>query len=122
MTTKTTPIKSTSTDAILPTETVFTLLSDNRRRYALYYLSQTVGAVSVDTVIDELAHYERPGETPTQTLLEELTLEFHHNHRRLLVDTGVVSYDADAGTLERTRTARALDPYLTLAFDDEREY
>ncbi len=56
MTTKTTPIKSTSTDAILPTETVFTLLSDNRRRYALYYLSQTVGlAVSVDTVIDELA-------------------------------------------------------------------
>ncbi|NGM68105.1 hypothetical protein G6M89_03600 [Natronolimnobius sp. AArcel1] len=122
MTTKTTPIKSSSTDTILPTETVFTLLSDDRRRYALYYLSHTVGAVSVETIIDEIAAYERPNETLTQTFLEEVRLEFHHNHRRLLVDTGVVSYNAEAGTLERTRTARALDPYLTIAFDDERDY
>ncbi|WP_255681836.1 hypothetical protein [Natrinema sp. SYSU A 869] len=35
---------------------------------------------------------------------------------RKLVDSDVLRYDADAGTVERRAAARSLDPYLELAY------
>ncbi|MFC6767302.1 DUF7344 domain-containing protein [Natrinema soli] len=101
------------TDATLPTNTIFELLLDDQRRYALYYLSRKVGAVSVEELVDRIAHREG---NPTSERLEQIAVEFHHNHLWKLVDSKVLRYDADAGTLERRAAARSLDPYLELAF------
>lgn len=118
MTTETTHVKSTSIDASLPTDTVFELLLEDPRRYALYYLSRKVGAVSLDELLEQLAHRDGTDGT-TRPRLEELALEFRHNHLRTLVDADVLRYDAEAGTVERTAAATALDPYLELALVDD---
>ncbi|MDS0475175.1 hypothetical protein [Natrinema sp. 1APR25-10V2] len=106
-------VNTVETDATLPTNTVFELLLEEQRRYALYYLSRKVGAVSVEDLVDRIA--DREGER-TRERIEQLTVEFHHNHLRKLVDSKVLRYDADAGTVERRAAARSLDPYLELAF------
>lgn len=115
MTTETTHAKSASTDIDLPEDVVFELLLEDRRRYALYYLSRKVGAVRLDELVERLAHREG---TLRPDRLAEISLEFHHNHLRKLVDADVVRYDDDAGTVERTAAAGMLDPYLELAFGD----
>jgi len=76
-------------------------------------LSRKVGAVSLEELVDRIAHREG---NPTGDRLEQIAVEFHHNHLRKLVDSKVLRYDADAGTIERRAAARSLDPYLELAF------
>ena len=106
-------VNAAEADATLPTNTVFELLLEDQRRYALYYLSRKVGAVTIEELVDRIA--DREGE-PTRDRIEQIAVEFHHNHLRKLVDSKVLRYDADAGTVERRAAARSLDPYLELAF------
>ncbi|WP_254525153.1 DUF7344 domain-containing protein [Natrinema caseinilyticum] len=101
------------TDVTLPSNTVFELLLDEQRRYALYYLSRKVGAVTIEELTERIADRD---ENPTPERVEQITVEFHHNHLRKLVESEVLRYDADAGTVERRAAARTLDPYLELAF------
>lgn len=100
------------TDPSLPSNTIFELLLEEQRRYALYYLSEKVGAVSLEDLIDGIA--DREGQS-TRDRIDRITVEFHHNHLRKLIDADVLRYDADAGTVERRAAASALDPYLELA-------
>ncbi|QFU82608.1 DUF7344 domain-containing protein [Natronorubrum aibiense] len=116
MNTDTTNVEHADTDASLPSNTVFELLLEDRRRYTLYYLSRKVGTVTLDDVVDRLAHREG---TPTRDRREEIRLEFHHNHLPKLTESDVVAYDPDAETIERKPAARALDSYLELAFVDD---
>ncbi|PGF16503.1 hypothetical protein CP556_10495 [Natrinema sp. CBA1119] len=106
-------VNSSGSDTSLHSNTVFELLCEDHRRYALYYLSRKVGAVSLEELVDRIAHREG---NPTGDRLEQIAVEFHHNHLRKLVDSKVLRYDADAGTIERRAAARSLDPYLELAF------
>lgn len=108
-------VDSFDADARLPTNTVFELLLEERRRYALHYLSQHVGALSIEDLVDGIAHMEGA----SRERLDEIDVEFHHNHLRKLVDANVLRYDRDAGTVERREAARALDPYLELAYVDD---
>ncbi|MXV61392.1 hypothetical protein GS429_04795 [Natronorubrum sp. JWXQ-INN-674] len=116
MKTDTANVETPNADASLSSNTVFELLLEERRRYALYYLSRKVGAVSLEEIVERIAHTE--GE-PTRERLEEIALEFHHNHLRKLVDAAVLQYDSETGTLERRSAARVLDPYLELAYVDD---
>ncbi|WP_226480518.1 DUF7344 domain-containing protein [Natrinema amylolyticum] len=107
--------KSVETDGSLPSNTIFELLYDEHRRYALYYLSRRVGAISLEDLVDRIADREdadRDG-------IERIAVTFHHNHLRKLIDSKVLRYDADAGTIERRTAARSLDPYLELAYVDD---
>ncbi len=116
MNTDTTAVEHADTDAGLPTDTVFELLLEDRRRYTLYYLSRKIGAVALDDVVDRLAHREG---APTHGRREEIRLEFHHTHLPKLTESGVVAHDPAAETIEREPAARALDSYLELAFVDD---
>ncbi|SIR66538.1 DUF7344 domain-containing protein [Natronorubrum thiooxidans] len=116
MNTDITNVEAAGTNAGLPSDTVFELLLEDRRRYALYYLSRKVGAVSLDELVARIAHREG---TPTRDRREAIRLEFHHNHLRKLIEADVLKYDADAETVERKPAARALDSYLELAFVDD---
>lgn len=114
MPTDTTTIDPAGRDAQLPTDVVFDLLADARRRYALYYLSQRVGAISLEELVDSVAHHEG---RVTENHLAEITLSFQHNHLGKLVDAGVVRYDIETNQIDRRPAATVLDPYLELVFD-----
>ena len=116
MNTDTTAVEHADTDAGLPTDTVFELLLEERRRYTLSYLSRRIGAVAIEDVVDRLAHREG---APTPERREAIRLEFHHSHLPKLTDSGVVAYDPAADTIEREPAARALDSYLELALVDD---
>ncbi|MFC4543001.1 hypothetical protein ACFO5R_13820 [Halosolutus amylolyticus] len=115
MTTEITRVTPSNGAATLPVNTVFELLLDEQRRAALYYLSQNVGAVSIDDVTAQLAH--REGD-PTRERRDAIATAFYHTHLPRLIDTGVVRYDREGGTIERRAAAAALDPYLELAHRD----
>ncbi|MGQ3411225.1 DUF7344 domain-containing protein [Natrinema sp. LN54] len=115
MKTDTSDANPVGTDRSLPSNTIFELLLEEQRRYALYYLSEKVGAVSLEDLIDRIA--DREGQS-TRERIDRITVEFHHNHLRKLIDADVLRYDADAGTVERRAAARLLDPYLELASVD----
>lgn len=112
MTTDTTDVDVRTDTTSLSTNIVFELLLDEQRRDVLYYLSQKVGAVSIDELTAQLTH---GSDNPTRDRLEEITTEFYHAHLPKLIDAAVVRYDPDAGTVERRAAAAALDPYLELA-------
>jgi len=112
MKTDTSNAKRTAADDRLSSNTIFELLCEDHRRYALSYLTQRVGAVRLEELIDRLAH--RDGE-PTPERIEQLTVEFHHNHLQKFLDAEVLQYDTEAGTVERRAAASSLDPYLELA-------
>ncbi|WP_254761939.1 DUF7344 domain-containing protein [Natrinema marinum] len=113
MKTDTSDVHTPETDATLSTDTVFELLLDEQRRYALYYLSRRVGAVSIEELVEQIADHEG---VPTRDRVEQISVEFYHNHLRKLVDSKVLRYDAETGTVERLAAARSLDPYLELAY------
>ncbi|WP_226004186.1 DUF7344 domain-containing protein [Natrinema salinisoli] len=115
MTTDISDAKSMETDGFLSSNTIFELLCDDHRRYALYYLSRRVGAISLEDLVDRIADREdvdRDG-------IDRIAVAFHHNHLRKLIDSEVLRYDPDAGTVERRSAARSLDPYLELAYVDD---
>ncbi|AHF99569.1 hypothetical protein HALLA_12995 [Halostagnicola larsenii XH-48] len=62
--------------------TVFELLSDERRRHVLYYLRDHGGEVSVEELIDTVAEWETNTPPPAipDEFLAELELELQHVH------------------------------------------
>ncbi|SDJ33057.1 DUF7344 domain-containing protein [Natronorubrum texcoconense] len=112
MKTETSNVKSSNSTASLSTNAVFDILLEEQRRDALSYLSQKVGAVSVDELVEGIAH--RNGDL-TPERLEAISTRFHHAHLPKLIDSAVVRYDPATGTIERRDAARILDPYLELA-------
>ncbi|MBZ6495478.1 DUF7344 domain-containing protein [Natrinema longum] len=115
MTTDISDAKPVDIDPSLAQNTIFELLLEERRRYALYYLSRTVGAVSLEDLIDRIADRTDADHDGS----DRIAVEFHHNHLRKLIDAGVLRYDEDAGTVERRTAARSLDPYLELTYVDD---
>ncbi|ELY84085.1 DUF7344 domain-containing protein [Natrinema altunense] len=115
MTTKPVDATPTETELSLPSNLIFELLLDDQRRYALYYLSRNVEAVSLEVLIDRIADREGVDNDG----IDCIAIEFHHNHLRKLIDSDVLQYDSDAETVERRTAARSLDPYLELAYADE---
>ena len=109
-TTPETASRSTAPAAPTPT-TLFELLANDRRRYVLHYLSQMIGAVSLDDLIEQVARWE---DDPTRDRRERILTDLHHTHLPKLTDAGVVRYDLEQETVELLATANALRDHLQL--------
>ena len=114
-TTPDTSISSTDTADLTPT-TIFNLLANDRRRYALHYLSQTVGAVSLGDLAEQIALWE---DNPTYDHFERVVTGLHHMHLPKLADAGVVRYDVEQETVELREAADELTPYLKRVTADD---
>ena len=83
----------------LSIDTLFDVLSDARRRYALHYLLGTAdGVTNVETLAEEIAAWERAtgrADAPA----EDVMVDLHHAHLPLLVDVGLVEYDERSGAV-----------------------
>lgn len=78
-------------------DTLFDILADRRRRYALYALTGTEdGLAEVEMLADEIAMWEaRAGNAKlTESLGEEIAEELRETHLPLLTDADIVEYDS----------------------------
>lgn len=116
MKTDTSDVKTPGNTKTLPATTVFELLLDQRRRYALHYLSQRVGAVTIVELAEQIALWEG---NPTSDRVERICTGLLHRHLPKLVDTHVVRYDPNAETVELRPMAANLESYLELAMLDD---
>lgn len=105
----------------LPKDQLFHLLQNERRRAALCWLRELECRSDIRTLADEVAAAEN--DTSVDALDSEarqrVYISLYQSHLPKLDSLGVVDYDQEEGTVERTRVAKQLDPYL---HDDEADH
>ncbi|WP_251330314.1 DUF7344 domain-containing protein [Haloplanus pelagicus] len=97
-----------------PTEQeVFDVLSNRRRRYALYALLQE-DTVTIGSLADQVAAWENDCSISEVTAAERKRVytALQQSHLPKLVRTGLVRFDDDSGHVELTEAIEELDIYL----------
>ena len=98
---------------------VFEVLSDRRRRYALYHLRESPESVAtVSDVVGYICRQEVESDESRPDLRRSIRTTLQHFHLPKLADAGVIEYD------ERTETIRywgqpSLDEWLEHAYYTE---
>lgn len=83
-------------------EELSTLLQHSRRRYVLWYLDRNAGPTSIDILSRRIAAHEAETTAgPTQRDERAVRSSLHHVHLPMLVDAGLVTYDAQQGVVGR---------------------
>ncbi|MXV63832.1 hypothetical protein GS429_17540 [Natronorubrum sp. JWXQ-INN-674] len=98
----------------LSQDVAFEMLSCQRRRYVLHYLKQSGGAAELRDIVERVAAWENDV-SPAEVTYEQRTRVYtalRQSHLPKLDDGGVVSFDADRGTVVLTETASELEVYL----------
>lgn len=102
-------------------DTVFRILGNRRRRFAIYLLMEVDGSIGREELARRIATWERDGDigdVPSDEIAR-VTISLDHVHLPRLEDSGVLTYDRE----EREITARdAIDrfrPYLELARSED---
>ena len=92
------------------------LLSDQRRRYVLYYLREQGNPVSVDELADRVTMWENEPSIDRSKIRADL----HHSQLPRLDDAGVVDFDPEEGYVSlATGTDAPITEYLDLAASEE---
>ena len=98
-------------------DTVFDVLSEERRRYALYYLEQKDGPVSVEELVEQIAAWETNGadESIPDEKFREVELEFYHTELPKTSDLEFIEYDSESGEVELTGTPPRVEAIISVA-------
>lgn len=96
--------------------TTFELLTNDRRRYATYYLltREEGGPFTIGEMADQIAAWEY-GTTVSEVSPRERKLVYNslqQSHLPKLAEFGIVEYDADRGTVEITEQGHLLEGFL----------
>lgn len=104
-----------ASDTQLDQDVVFDILSSARRRYAISILNQRakpmqltelaeeIAALEMDCAVDELTKQQR----------KRVYVSLYQTHVPKMEEVGIVSYDADDGTVELASGVNAVDEFLT---------
>ena len=105
----------------LPRVEIFRLLSNRRRRYALYYLLEDEDGATIGELAEQLAAWENeePVEQVTSRQRKLVYNSLQQTHLPTLAETEIVEYDEREGAVELTTRIEAVNPYLNLASDRE---
>lgn len=96
---------------------VFDLLSEERRRYALYYLEQADGPVAVEEVAEQVAKWETGnvvGAIP-EDKFERIEVELHHTDLPKATEVEYIEYDPAAETIEVSGVPPEVNAIITVA-------
>jgi hypothetical protein len=102
-------------------DALFEALSAERRRYAMYCVSDCDGYIERHEVARVVGGWElncAPSEVPEETF-KRLLSELHHTHLPKLSDAGLVDYDLRTGDVSPTAALAGADDYLRLARRDD---
>ncbi|MFC6786813.1 hypothetical protein ACFQFH_13285 [Halobaculum halobium] len=96
---------------------VFRLLSRERRRYALYYLRQQDGPVTIEQLARTISEWESDpsdADVPDE-LFENVVLTLDHNHFPKRAEADSIEYDRENRQVRITDTASEIDVMLSIA-------
>lgn len=82
-------------------DTVFDLLSDERRRYVLYHLKDQGGEISIEELLETVASWEtntQPSDVPDD-FLREVKLELQHLHLPKASNVEFIEYVPEDGVV-----------------------
>lgn len=96
----------------IPEPSVYTVLSNKRRRRALRTLLRSRDAVTVRDLSERIATAES-GESPApRKVRESVYVSLHQTHLPTLDEHGLVDYDQDRKVVRSSGRARDVSPYL----------
>lgn len=98
----------------LSMDRVFNLLGDQRRRYALAYLSTRTEPVTVTDLVERVAVWEceKQPERLSARERERVHVSMCHAHLPKLAEAGAISYDDERGRVERGDRFERFTHYL----------
>lgn len=93
---------------------IFYILSNQRRRYVLYYLKQHDGPVELMEVVRQLAAWEEgiSVDEVSEQAHKRAYVALYQTHIPRLEEAGLVEYDPDSGLLTLSADSAELDPYI----------
>lgn len=98
-------------------DTIFDLLTEQRRRYVLYYLDSQDRPVPIEEITEQIARWESEGspETiPAQTS-DQIEITLAHRHLPKLDSAHCIEYDSDTQSLYLRGPSPAFKAILTIA-------
>ncbi len=112
---------SNVSDEELSQDTLFSLLSNPRRRFVLQYLNRVEGPVTLQDLSVEAAAWEN--ETDPEDLTDQqrkrVQVSLYQTHIPALEDAGIIEYDSDSGEITLTDRADDLNVYLHGDIEEE---
>lgn len=98
----------------LPRDEAFDILSNRRRRYALYYLSSEGDGITLQSLAREIAAWENevPPESLSKKQEKRVYVSLYQTHIPKLASAGIVEYDDETGVITLRDRARDVTPYL----------
>lgn len=98
-------------------DTIFDLMSEERRRYVLYYLEQQSDAVPVSDVAEQVAAWENNPDSAPGGLDQYygLQVDLMHNHLPKAAELAYIEYDPDEQTVELTGSDQKYRAILKVA-------
>jgi DNA-binding transcriptional ArsR family regulator len=105
----------------LSKDDIFTVLSNERRRFVLRYLKDHGGTAEIRDLSQQVAAWEN--DVPIAKLnykqRKRVYTSLHQTHLPKLDDTGIVEYDRDRKTVELTDRIETLDIYLEVVPEND---
>ncbi|AGB37463.1 DUF7344 domain-containing protein [Natronococcus occultus] len=98
-------------------KTVFELLENERRRYALYYLYERDGPVPIEDVVETVERWETDGDGRVldDGSFEEIALELQHRHLPRSAEVEFVQYDPSQNVVQINGSPPEFDAFVTIA-------
>ncbi|WP_255171294.1 DUF7344 domain-containing protein [Natrononativus amylolyticus] len=98
-------------------DTVLGLLNEQRRRYALYYLTEQDGPVHVDEVVEAVAEMEsNPDQVSSpERKYREIEISIEHTHLPKASEAEFIEYDPEKREIRLTDNPTEFDTILTIA-------
>lgn len=105
----------------LSKDDIFTVLSNERRRFVLRYLKEHDGAAEIRDLAQQVAAWENdvPIEKLNYKQRKRVYTSLHQTHLPKLDDTGIVEYDHDRKTIALTDRIETLDIYLEVVPEND---
>jgi len=98
----------------LPSEDIFDILSNQRRRYVLHYLGENGSRSDLRTLSEQVAAWENdvdPSQVTSKQRMRAYTA-LRQSHLPKMDRQGVVDFDAQSGAVRLTPAARKIETYL----------
>jgi predicted transcriptional regulator len=102
----------THRDSSLAETEIHDVLRNDRRRLVLERLAETEERQSVSDLAEYIAGVESGEQPPPRNVRQSVYVSLHQTHLPKLDDLGIVTYDADAKTVERAENADDVAVYM----------
>lgn len=96
-------------------DTIFDLLSKERRRYVLYYLEQEEGKIPVEEVVETVAEWESTGEEVSNEEYRRVRIALQHTDLPKSTDAEFIEYNPEEGVVQVSGMSIEADTVISVA-------